>query len=70
MEYTPLNMLLSMPTNIAASAYTSAPATAVARRLQSGVLPAGTVDMATEELLRRTLPLTAGAGLTSGLLGQ
>ena len=70
MEYTPLNMLLSMPTNIAASAYTSAPATAVARRLQSGLLPAGTADVATEELLRRTLPLTAGAGLTSGLLGN
>lgn len=70
MEYTPLNMLLSMPTNIAASAYTSAPVTAAARRLQAGVLPAGTVDLATEELLRRTLPLTAGAGLTAGLLGQ
>jgi hypothetical protein len=70
MEYTPLNMLLSMPTNIAASAYTSAPATAVARRMQSGLLPAGTVDVTTEELLRRTLPLTAGAGMTAGLLGQ
>jgi len=70
MEYTPLNMLLSMPTNIAASAYTSAPVTAAARRLQAGVLPTGTVDLATEELLRRTMPLTAGAGLTAGLLGQ
>jgi len=70
MEYTPLNMLLSMPTNIAASAYTSAPVTAAARRLQAGVLPAGTVNPATEELLRRALPLTAGAGMTAGLLGQ
>ena len=70
MEYTPLNMLLSMPTNIAASAYTSAPAIAAARRLQSGVLPAGAVNPATEELLKRALPLTAGAGLTAGLLGQ
>lgn len=70
MEYTPLNMLLSMPTNIAASAYTSAPVTAAARRLQAGVLPTGTVDLATEELLRRALPLTAGAGMTAGLLGQ
>ena len=70
MEYTPLNMLLSMPTNIAASAYTSAPVTAAARRMQSGLLPASTVDVATEELLRRTLPLTAGAGMTAGLLGQ
>lgn len=70
MEYTPLNMLLSMPTNIAASAYTSAPSAAIARRLQSGVLPAGAVNPATEELLRRALPLTAGTGFTAGLLGQ
>lgn len=70
MEYTPLNMLLSMPTNIAASAYTSAPVTAAARRLQAGVLPAGVVNPATEEMLRRALPLTAGAGFTAGLLGQ
>jgi len=70
MEYTPLNMLLSMPTNIAASAYTSAPATAVARRLQSGILPAGVVNPATEEMLRRVMPLTAGTGMTAGLLGQ
>lgn len=70
MEITPLNMLLSMPTNIAASAYTSTPAIAAARRLQSGIVPAGVVNPATEEMLRRSLPLTAGAGFTSGLLGQ
>ena len=70
MEITPLNMLLSMPTNIAASAYTSTPAIAAARRLQSGILPAGVVNPATEEMLRRSLPLTAGAGFTAGLLGQ
>jgi len=70
MELTPLNMMLSMPTNIAASAYTSAPSAAIARRLQSGVLPAGAVNPATEEMLRRALPLTAGTGFTAGLLGQ
>jgi hypothetical protein len=70
MEITPLNMLLSMPTNIAASAYTSTPAIAAARRLQSGIVPAGVVNPATEEMLRRALPLTAGAGMTAGLLGQ
>ncbi len=70
MELTPLNMMLSMPTNIAASAYTSAPSAAIARRLQSGVLPAGAVNPVTEEMLRRALPLTAGTGLTAGLLGQ
>ena len=70
MEITPLNMLLSMPTNIAASAYTSTPAIAAARRLQSGIVPAGVVNPATEEMLRRSLPLTAGAGFTAGLLGQ
>jgi hypothetical protein len=70
MEITPLNMLLSMPTNIAASAYTSTPAIAAARRLQSGILPAGVVNPATEEMLRRVMPLTAGTGMTAGLLGQ
>jgi hypothetical protein len=70
MEITPLNMLLSMPTNIAASAYTSTPAIAAARRLQSGIVPAGVVNPASEEALRRALPLTAGAGFTAGLLGQ
>ena len=70
MEITPLNMLLSMPTNIAASAYTSAPAIATARRMQSGLLPAGAVNPATEEMLRRALSLTAGSGMAAGLLGQ
>lgn len=70
MEYTPLNVLLSMPTNVAASAYTSAPATALARSLQSGVVPPGVVPPAMEELIRRSLPLTGGIGLSAGLLGQ
>lgn len=70
MEYTPLNVLLSMPTNLAASAYTSAPATAMARGMQGGVMPAGAVSPATQELIRKTLPLTGALGLTAGLLGQ
>ena len=70
MEYTPLNVMLSMPTNIAARAYTSAPSTAIASRLQTGLMPGGVVDPAMEELMRRALPATAGAGLVGGLLGQ
>ena len=70
MEYTPLNVMLSMPTNLAARAYTSAPSTAIASRLETGLLPAGITDAATEELMRRALPVTAGAGLVGGLLGQ
>jgi hypothetical protein len=70
MEYTPLNVMLSMPTNLAAQAYTSAPATALASRLQTGLLPAGVTNAATEELMRRALPVTAGAGLVGSLLGQ
>lgn len=70
MEYTPLNVLLSMPTNLAASAYTSAPATAMARGMQGGVMPAGVVPTATQELIRKALPLTGALGLTAGLLGQ
>lgn len=70
MEYTPLNVLLSMPTNLAASAYTSTPVTAMARGMQGGVMPSGVVSPATQELIRKTLPLTGAIGLTSGLLGQ
>ena len=70
MEYTPLNVMLSMPTNIAARAYTSVPSTAIASRLQTGLMPGGVVDPAMEELMRRALPVTAGAGLVGGLLGQ
>ncbi len=70
MEYTPLNVLLSMPTNIATSAYTSAPATALARGLQSGVVPPGAVPPAMEELIRRSLPTTGGIGFSAGLLGD
>lgn len=70
MEYTPLNVLLSLPTNIAASAYTSAPATAMARGMQGGLMPAGAVSPATQELIRKALPLTGGIGLAAGLLGQ
>lgn len=70
MEYTPLNVMLSMPTNLAARAYTSAPSTAIASRLQTGLMPGGVVDPAMEELMRRALPVTAGAGLVGGLLGQ
>lgn len=70
MEYTPLNVMLSMPTNIAARAYTSVPSTAIASRLQTGLMPSGVVDPAMEELMRRALPVTAGAGLVGGLLGQ
>ena len=70
MEYTPLNVMLSMPTNLAARAYTSAPSTAIASRLQTGLMPSGAVDPAMEELMRRALPVTAGAGLVGGLLGQ
>lgn len=70
MEYTPLNVLLSLPTNIATSAYTSAPSVALARGLQSGVVPSGVVSPAMDELMRRALPVTGGLGASAGLLGQ
>jgi hypothetical protein len=70
MEYTPLNVLLSLPTNIAASAYTSTPATAIARGLQSGVVPSRVVPPAMDELIRRALPSTGGIGLSAGILGE
>ena len=70
MEYSPVNVLLSMPTNLAARAYTSAPVTAAASRVSSG---AGVAPNALTEAqvaaLRRALPITGGLGI-AGLLGQ
>jgi hypothetical protein len=67
MEVSPLSMMLAAPTNIAARAYTSQPAANLARGLQTGIAP-GT-DPATQEFLRRMLPITGASGVT-GLLNQ
>lgn len=67
MEISPLSMMLAAPTNIAARAYTSQPAANLARGLQTGIAP-GT-DPATQEFLRRMLPITGASGVT-GLLNQ
>jgi hypothetical protein len=67
MEVSPLSMMLAAPTNIAARAYTSQPAANLARGLQTGIAP-GT-DLATQEFLRRMLPVTGASGFTS-LLNQ
>jgi hypothetical protein len=67
MEVSPLSMMLAAPTNIAARAYTSQPAANLARGLQTGIAP-GT-DPATQEFLRRMLPITGASGIT-GLLNQ
>jgi hypothetical protein len=70
MEYSPVNVLLSMPTNLAARAYTSAPVTAAASRVASGAGVAPNA-MTAEQLaaLRKALPVTGGLGI-AGLLGQ
>lgn len=67
MEVSPLSMMLAAPTNIAARAYTSQPAANLASRMQTGIAP-GT-DPATQEFLRRLLPITGASGAT-GLLNQ
>jgi len=67
MEVSPLSMMLAAPTNIAARAYTSQPAANLARGLQTGIAP-GT-DPATQEFLKRLLPIT-GASAFTGLLNQ
>ena len=68
MEITPLNMLLSMPTNLATSAYTSMPS-AVPGALTQGLT--GSVLTPQQRALMRLLAPTAG-GVTSsaGFLGQ
>jgi hypothetical protein len=69
MEYSPLNMLLSMPTNLAARAYTSAPASSVLTRAVGGTgLMPNALEQAQVESLKRALPITGGLGL-GGLLG-
>lgn len=69
MEYSPLNMLLSMPTNLAAKAYTSAPASSVLTRAVGGTgLMPNALEQAQVESLKRALPITGGLGL-GGLLG-
>ena len=69
MEYSPLNVLLSMPTNLAARAYTSAPVTSMATRVSSGqgMMP-NALQQQQVQALRQALPITGGIGL-GGLLG-
>jgi hypothetical protein len=67
MEISPLSMMLAAPTNIAARAYTSQPSANLARGLQTGIAP-GT-DPATQEFLKKILPITGASGLI-GLLNQ
>ena len=69
MEYSPLNVLLSMPTNLAARAYTSAPTTAAISRATGGTgLMPNALEQTQLEALRKALPITGGLGL-GGLLG-
>lgn len=69
MEYSPLNVLLSMPTNLAARAYTSAPVTSMATRVSggTGMMP-NALEQQQLQALRQALPITSGIGL-GGLLG-
>lgn len=62
MEITPMSMLLSLPTRIGASAYTSRPAAALAAGAGRGVAPNRAGD-ALAASVRRALPVSAGAGL-------
>lgn len=70
MEYSPVNVLLSMPTNVAARAYTSAPMTALAARTAAGgAVAPNALTEAQAAALRKALPITGGLGM-AGLLGQ
>jgi hypothetical protein len=67
MELTPLNMMLAMPTNLAARAYTSGAARAAARASTGEGVVGGMMNPATRAAMQRALPVTGGA-LGSGLL--
>lgn len=69
MELTPLNMLLSMPTNLAARAYASAPTTSIMRAAQG---PGVAENLLTEEqrrLLRRLSPIAGGLTSSQSITG-
>ena len=67
MELTPLNMMLAMPTNLAARAYTSGAARAAARASTGEGVVGGMMNPATRAAMQRALPVTGGA-LGFGLL--
>ena len=69
MELTPMNMLLSMPTNLAARAYASAPTTSIMRATQG---PGIAENLLTEEqrrLLRALSPVAGGLTASQTLTG-
>lgn len=68
MEITPLNMLLSMPTNLAARAYTSMP-TAIPQVATQG-LASPFMNEQQRQLLRLLGPTAGGVGLSAGVLGK
>lgn len=69
MQIGPTDFLLSLPTNILASAYTSAPVTAAAGAAGRGVAPNRAGD-AIAEIIRRGGPAAAAALANRGLLAQ
>lgn len=68
MELTPLNMMLSMPTNLAARAYTSGAARAVARAATGPGLAGRYLDARSAEALRQVTPAAGGAASVPYLL--
>lgn len=62
MELTPLNMMLSMPTRLAAQSYASGTAGAAARAAAGEGLVGARVPPATRAAIQRALPVTGGVG--------
>ncbi len=62
MELTPLNMMLAMPTNLAARSYASGTAGTVARAAAGQGMVGERVSPAVRSAIQRALPVTGGAG--------
>ena len=69
MDVSPLSMALSLPSNLAAGAYTSAPAVALARSVAGKGLAGGALTDAQRRLLQQYLPI-GGGGAGQKTLGQ
>jgi len=60
MDVSPLSMALSLPSNLAAGAYTSGPSAALARAVTGPGLAGGALTEAQKRLLQQYLPLAGG----------
>jgi hypothetical protein len=65
MELTPLNMMLAMPTNLAARSYATGTVGGMARAAAGGGAIGERLSPAARAAIQRALPVTGGVGINS-----